>query len=366
VKGLRRAAFGAFATVLGCADHAGLLRSTAASPGLDEQFCAWFGDVRDGVLYFGESAFWSEFRARGEDPLADLALQGPKRIGRFDLVHEKMLAPLEVAAYGPTGTWDVLAHPNGRIYFTSFFEPPGWVSPASGAVRTLPALGKGLNELTLGQDGSIFATRYGGSVLGQGAVVQFDPEGRLLAEFPLPAPPGYIAAAKSVAWDRLRRQIWVNTDLIPGHAGPIRYDARLLDEQGEELLRYEMPALYFMSFGPDGTGYFAEVSERLLELRIVAPNEASTEPGFGRSITPDTKFPYGYDAVQDVRAAADGRVVVTRWGGTIHVVGPGDDVTTFQLPAPPAHGLYYTGELTGNRVCVTLCADLSVVCDSLP
>ena len=96
----------------------------------------------------------SEYRGHGNDPAADLLINGPKRIGRFDLKREEMLDPLAVAEEAPSGTWDVLAHPNGRIYFTSFSEPAGWVDPASGEIGSLTALGDGLNELALGPDGS--------------------------------------------------------------------------------------------------------------------------------------------------------------------------------------------------------------------
>ena len=36
---------------------------TASAPSEDERYCAWFGDVEGDVLYFGESAFWSAYRA---------------------------------------------------------------------------------------------------------------------------------------------------------------------------------------------------------------------------------------------------------------------------------------------------------------
>ena len=33
-----------------------------------ERYCAWFGHVSGSVLYFGESPFWSAYRAGGDDP----------------------------------------------------------------------------------------------------------------------------------------------------------------------------------------------------------------------------------------------------------------------------------------------------------
>ena len=33
------------------------------TPSSVERYCAWYGDARDGVLYFGTSAFWSAMRS---------------------------------------------------------------------------------------------------------------------------------------------------------------------------------------------------------------------------------------------------------------------------------------------------------------
>ena len=106
---------------------------TAEAPSSDERYCAWYADARDGVLYFGAAAFWSAMRAHGNDPLADLLAEGPVAIGRFDLRREQLLEPLEVGAGGDrSGVWDVLAHPNGRIYFTTFYESAGYTEVPSG------------------------------------------------------------------------------------------------------------------------------------------------------------------------------------------------------------------------------------------
>src|SRR5262245_65424998 len=88
----------AIAAVLagGCASPAreglppGVTIATSAQPGGAERYCAWYGDPRGGVLYFGESAFWASERAHG-DPLADRVVPGPRRIGRFDLSRRRML-----------------------------------------------------------------------------------------------------------------------------------------------------------------------------------------------------------------------------------------------------------------------------------
>ena len=152
-----------------------------------ERYCAWYGDARDAVLYFGTAAFWSAMRSHGNDPMADLLEEGPVAIGRFDLRKERMLEPLEVGTAGNrSGVWDVLAHENGRIYFTSFYEPAGYAEATGGRFVRLPNLGAGLNELALGPDGGLLASRYGSAFEreGSGAIVSFDPDGTLLAEFP--------------------------------------------------------------------------------------------------------------------------------------------------------------------------------------
>jgi len=107
-----------------------------------------------------------------------------------------------------------------------------------------------------------------------------------------------------------------------------------------------------------------ELADRVLELRIVPPDLADPDPRAGRIVVLDTDFP-SLDGVQDVRADEKGRVVVTRWSGHIHVVQRDDRVETLVLPRSDPGGLYYTGELTDGRVCVTYCADVSVVCASL-
>jgi len=334
---------------------------TAPAPEEPERYCAWFADADRDALYFGESAFWAAARRSGQSPLADARQRGVRRIGRFDLARERMLPPLEVGR-GLSGVWDVLLHPNGRVYFTTGFEEAGWVDPGTGRVRMLPALGVGLNELALGPGGSILATRY----LEEGSVVAFDPDGALLAEHPLERRPGWFPAAKSVAWDPVREEIWVNTDLFPVGGGTPSHDARVLDRDGREIARWEEPLLQFPAFGPDGTAYLVERAGDVLSLRVVPPGAASPPASAGRSIVLDAAFPSAFDAAQDVRVAGDGRVVVTRWSGRVHVVSPDGEVETAALPRPAGDGLYYTAVLADGRVCATYCADIQVVCADAP
>jgi hypothetical protein len=369
--------------IAGCAlpgrDRAGPVAAAAvvvrtAEPASDDEaYCAWYGDAREGILYFGEAAFWSGLRATG-DPTADLQVAGPQRVGRFDLRSEKMLEPLDVGGTlgkpPRSGVWDVLAHPNGRIYFTTYFEDSGYLEPASGDDVALPGLGVGLNELALGPDGSILATRYGAADGSGGSVVRFTQDGALITEHPLSAPPGWHVAPKSVAFDARRGAVWLTTDLVAHAGGGVRQDARVIDLEGRELARWEEPELQFMAFDAHGTGYLVERHGPRLTLRILDPADTGPLATAGRQVLLDDAFGVGIDFAQDLRIASDGRVVVTRWSGRIDVVDPaapgGPSVRQLTLPGVAEGGLYYTAVLENGRICTTLCAGLTVVCAAAP
>ena len=77
-----------------------------------------------------------------------------------------------------------------------------------------------------------------------GSVVVLDPDGGVLAEYPLAAPAGFIAAPKTVAYDGLRGEIWLTTDLLPlgdDSGTSSRHDTFVLDSAGAELRRIESP-----------------------------------------------------------------------------------------------------------------------------
>jgi len=327
-----------------------------------EVSCAWFGDVRGALLYFGVSAFWSALREADGDATADLREPGPRWIGRFDLAQERFLPPLVLAPEGAaTGVWDVLAHPNGLVYYTTYFDFAGSVDPRTGEVREFAGAGLGLNELALGADGRVLVTRYGFGAHDEGSLVVLSEAGEIVAEHVLSDPPRFRTTAKSLAFDPRRRETWVNTDLFPlDGAGAVLHDARVLDAAGRELLELTDPELQFFVFAPDGRGLFAEVSEGRLRLR-----ERSVK-GLDRFVPLDDAFDAAHDFAQEVRAEDDGSAVVTRWGGRVHVVEPDGRVRDLALPQSGAGALYYTGTRFGDRVCATRCGRVEVVCADLP
>jgi len=326
--------------------------------------CAWFGDARDDVLYFGIAGFWSELRAAGGDPEADLASPAPRWVGRFSLAEERMLAPLVIDNVAPSGVWDVLAHPNGRVYFSTYFGPAGAVDPETQAVQYFEGAGLGLNEIVLGPDGTILFTRYGYGADARGSVVVLAEDGRLLRELPLEGPPGLRPAAKSLAFDPLRREIWLNTDLFElegGAQAATPHDTRILSWEGPELARFEAPEVQFMTFAEDGTGAFAELHGTRLELRWRLPEDADRPLPERPPILLDDAFPVGFDFVQDVRVE-DGVALVTRWSGRVHRVAPDGTHDVLALPRA-ADDLYYSAtSARGTRICATRCGGVVVAC----
>ena len=367
MRKLAAALSGAGALLWSCAQHeaSGIPQrgATAHAAALAQRApgaCAWFGDARGETLYFGVSPFWHARREAGGDATAERRTHGPREIGRFDLAARRMLPPLALAPDG-AGVWDVLAHPNGWLYFTTFWERAGRIEPATGAIEWFEAAGDALNELALLPDGRVLASRYGAS----GSVVVLSERGDVIAEHALATEPGVVAAAKSVAYDAARAAIWVNTDLLPAAGGPARHDARVLAlADGRELARWESPELQFMAFDARGVGFLVERSEERLVLRVLPPDSAVPLQLAGRIFLLDDAFP-ALDFAQDVKLAGDGSAVVTRWSGVAHVVPPTGRVRTLALPAREG-ALYYTGVETNGAICATRCAGVEVVCGHLP
>lgn len=347
--------------VSGCAipsGPTGVRVLTAASPSAVEDYCAWYGDARDEVLYFGQAPFWAGHRASGGDPRADLEHPGPQLVGRFDLRGERLLPPLDVTVPDArSGVWDVHAHPNGRVYFTTFYEPMGWVDPQTGAHRRFEGLGQGLNEIAAGPGDSLLVTRYGGGSGGAASVLLLSPEGELLDELEVPPPAGAPVqmATKTPAFDPLRGEVWTTNDLLPADGGDVRFDAVAVGLAGELSRRIEEPEVQFVAFSA-GEGHFAEVDASGLQLRQTRDR---------RTIPLDRGFVRSLDFAQDIKPLADGRVVVTRWSGHVHVVSPDGQVASVRLPSLEDGGLYYTGVARGDRVCATHCGGVRIVCTDL-
>ena len=100
-------------------------------------------------------------------------------------------------------------------------------------------------------------------------------------------------------------------------------------------------------------------------LRVVPPDARGPLALAGRLIPLDDAFPAALDFAQDAKLTADGRALVTRWSGVVHVVSPDGGVQSARLPAHDG-ALYYTGVLTRGDVCATRCAGVEVVCAPAP
>ncbi|MFP8877498.1 MAG: hypothetical protein VCB99_11460 [Myxococcota bacterium] len=203
----------------------------------------------------------------------------------------------------------------------------------------------------------MFVTRYGDGEGRSGSVVMVDPAGALRDEWPLPDPPGAVIAPKTPGWDAARARLWLSSDALSRKAGaPIENPTYILDPANRTWQRRDEPELQFVTFGPEGTGYRAQLRGGRLEL-VVAPPEASA-----RSILLDSTFPAAFDFVQDIQPDHDGGVVVTRWSGRLHLLDAAGHLRHIQLPRLEEGGLYYSAVLRGERVCATYCAGVRVVC----
>jgi len=347
-----------------------------------ERYCAWYGEAREGVLYFGFAPFWSAMHDAGGDPTADLLTAGPQPIGRFELAaRARAIETFEVGEPGArSGVWDVLPHPNGRLYFTTFYEDAGWLDLATGAVTHLSTLGRGLNELALGPRGRVIASRYGGygdDPTATGSLVVLEPYGALAFEAPLAAPDGFVVAPKTVAYDPLRRRYWIATDLVrrrddaPDPAS--EHPAIVLDASGREIARVDVDdagrelELQFVRFDRDGRGVGAVVAGSELWLVDLSGGGVPSElldPR--RGLLLDSAFARAFDFVQDVAFGPQGEVLVTRWSGAIHVVR-GARAARVDLPRTAEPGLFYAAALTPDGlVCATVCDDeIAIECAPL-
>jgi len=361
---------------------AGFRVLTAPSPSERERYCAWYGDRSGDVLYYGQAPFWWAMRRSGGDPEADARVPGPLRLGRFDLVEERHLPPLDLPVPpDPSGVWDVLARPDGRLFFTTFFGAAGWLGPGGARMERLPDAGPWLGELAPGPEGGVLVARYAAADgQGSGSLVLLSAEGELQREWVLPASEGIRLGPKTPAWDPAREELWVTTDRLdargrrlPPAADEPRGAAHptlVLGRDGEVRRRIEEREVQFVRFDGEGLGRLA-VAEGpeggSLALLTISPDAARSDLDAARRTLLDPAFPAGLDFAQDLQPTPRGGVVVTRWSGRVHVVpAGGGEARSVRFPAVGERGLYYTAVLARDRICATHCGDVQVVCGPAP
>jgi hypothetical protein len=334
-----------------------------------ERYSAWFADERNGVIYFGLSPFWTEMRARGT-PTGDMAEESAHLIGRFELGRNDFLPMLVARRAGPdsrSSVWDVLAHPNGWVYYTTYFEEMGRVRPGTGEVEHFD-VGSGLNEIAVGPNGNLFVTRYGSGDPSQraaqdGALVEISPEGKLVREVALHARDGAFSAPKSVAVDPLSGEVWLNADVI-GPDGAVSFATFHL---GADLVVRERiaapPELMFVAFARDGLGVFVEDDGGAVRARMVRGGRELARVDLGpRAAT---------DFAQDVHFARDGTAAIAFWSGRVELVREdsvkGYSARRVQLEKPSdcadpdQHAIFYSAFLEPGGVYATLYCDATIV-----
>jgi len=335
------------------------------SPGADERraVCSWYADAREGVLYFGVSAFWQGLRDSGS-PLGVLEGQGPQVIGRFDLERRAFLPALTLARGRAAGVWDVLAHENGRLYFSVFYGVSGFRDLESGAVQRFDQLGKGLNEWARGPDGTLFVTRYAAAENTGGALLWIDLDGNLLGQFSLGSEGSdERVLPKSVAWDPGRQLAWVTSDQLPAAAGASGHPTLVLDLAGAQVARIDDVEVQILAFAGDATGYFAVATGNGLELFVLPPGNPKADLAGARRILLDPLFDRRLDFAQGIEVGETGRVLVTTWSGRVFAVDPKSfAVETIAFPRLHAGGLYYAAATYRGTTCASYCAGVGVVC----
>jgi hypothetical protein len=203
-------------------------------------------------------------------------------------------------------------------------------------------------------------------------VLYISSEGVVLAEHRLEAPANTALAAKSLAWDPVRDEIWVTTDRLPlppidDEQSPFAHPAIVLDREGREVARFGSPdepvEIQFVRFDARGRGYLAVAEDGALDLVVFSPEADRREWSAARRVRLDARFPAQLDFAQDIQVTEDGSAYVARWSGAVHRVSPEGQVLTWRLPLPK-DSLYYTAVPTENGICATRCRDVEVVCAS--
>jgi hypothetical protein len=328
------------------------------------------------VLYFGLSPFWTLWWQSGGDSRAELEAPGDLLIGRFDLARRRFLAPLRALPKeerSRASVWDVLAHPNGRIYFTTFFEAAGSIAKDGSDARRYPALGSGLNELALGPDGLIYATRYSDvpedpARQTRGGLLVFTPTGERVREIAIEPEGGRFRAPKSLAVDPLSGELWLNLDAFAADGG-VTYQTLRFDARGRLLAEQTAPPeLHFAAFDARGRGWFAESSGGELSLRVARAGAQLARASLG----PRSEL----DFVQDIQFADDGRALLALWSSRVIVaeLAPGGALETREIAlrrppecAPPeGRSLLYTAVARRDRLFATLFCGATVLEARLP
>ncbi len=340
-----------------------------------ERYSSWFADERDGVIYFGLSPFWTELRAHGGDPTADLLEPSAHLIGRFEVERERFLPPLLARRPGPdsrSSVWDVLAHPNGWIYYTTYFEEMGRVRPGMGDVEHFDSLGTGLNEIALGPDGSLYVTRYGGGIEGKrtsgdGSVVVISPNGALLREVSLHARDGAVTAPKSIAVDPKSGEVWLNADVIAPD-GKVSFSAFHLGPNLNVIAHSDAPPeLMFVSFDRAGRGFFVEDRDGRVELRVTRAGAELARLDLGERVP--------MDFAQDVHFAADGTAAIAFWSGRVELVREASGtyeharvnlVRPAECASPQQNAVFYSAFVEARAVYATLYCDAAIARAPLP
>ena len=193
---------------------------------------------RQDVLYFGESPFWMRRCERRRRPDGRPARAGPAADRPLrPRAASRMLAAASDRGGRDSraGVWDVLAHPNGRVYFTTFYESAGWVDPATGEASRFEAAGT--RPQRAGAAGPTAASSLAlrrGAAAATGSVVVLDR--RAATSWPSCRSRRRRGRGRGAEEPRVRpgrgEVVWVNTDLAAASGGrepPRRARARTRD-----------------------------------------------------------------------------------------------------------------------------------------
>ena len=170
------------------------------------------------------------------------------------------------------------------------FDFAGCVDPESGEVRALRSAGLGLNELALGPDGQLLVTRYGSRDDDEGSLVVLDGERRAPGRARARGPARLARAPKSLALDPVRREIWLNTDLLPLDGARRCATTRACSmPRRRERLRFERPraAVLHLRAGRHGLVRRGRRSRRLRAAPSGSPQRSATASC--RSTTPSIR-----------------------------------------------------------------------------